>query len=585
MYRAASAMVLGILFALACTSAECSASAAKDDMKWWQDTICYEIYPASFRDSNGDGTGDIKGITSSLDYIASLGVGAIWLTPVYASPMVDNGYDISDYYDIDPLFGSMDDMDELIREADRRGIKIVMDLVFNHTSDRHKWFVSSCADRDGDWGDWYIWADAKPDGSAPNNWRSIFGGSAWEWNEQRGQYYLHTFAREQPDLNWESENVRNALYDIAKFWLGKGVGGFRVDAVTYIKKPSGMPDCQSDSADGTADIHAATANTGGIIDFIKEFARNVSEGRDIFTVAEANGVSSSELPHWVGSMGAFDMLFEFSHVTVGFEESQNWSMYGGYALPDLKRAINSSQAATADYGWYPIFLENHDIPRCVDRYFPADADKALAAKAAAVMMLTLRGTPFIYQGQELGMTNVKKSSIAEFDDIRSKGEYEFARANGASEAEAMDAVNSFSRDNARTPMQWSGAANAGFTSGRPWMAVNPNYADINAEKEDADPDSVLNFYRRLAAVRRDEPLFTHGRYEGIMDDDEKIFAYRRTLADSTAVILINMSNGPVEYDAALVSGAELLASTIVSGAKGPEAGTLRPLEAAIYVKR
>ena len=381
-------------------------------LKWWQKTNVCEIYIRSFNDTDGDGIGDLNGITEKLDYLKKMGIGAIWLTPCYKSPQADNGYDIADYYEIDETFGTMEDMDRLIAEAGKRDIRIVMDLVFNHTSDQNSWFIESASGKDNPKSDWYIWRDAKPDGGPPTNWRGIFGGSAWTWSETRGQYYLHTFLSEQPDLNWENPEVRSALYDVANFWLDKGVGGFRMDAVTYIKKPE-FKDGEPDAGDGMTAIHNMTANTDGILDYLHEFKDKVQRGKDIFTVGEANGVSASELPQWVGEDGVFDMVFEFSHMLIDLNSETDWSDRREWSLADLKRILGESQKNTAQNGWYPIFFENHDQPRCIDHFFPelsvssassdsdADAEVRMAAKVIGTLMFTLRGTPFLYQGQEL----------------------------------------------------------------------------------------------------------------------------------------------------------------------------------------
>ena len=383
---------------------------------WWKSTIAYEIYPSSFQDSNGDGVGDLNGIISRLDYLKTLSVGALWLTPVYASPMVDNGYDVADFYKINPLFGTMSDMDRLLKEADRRDIKIVMDLVFNHTSDQCEWFLESKKSRDNGKSDWYIWKEAKEDGSAPNNWRSIFGGSAWKWSETRKQYYLHTFAEAQPDLNWENPEVRKALYAIANFWIEKGVGGFRIDAIPYIKKPRDFATGVPDAGDGMVSIHTMTVNTEGILDFLHEFKQNVTEGKNVFTVAEANGIGAEQLKYWVGANGAFDMLFEFGHL----HDVELWCKPSPFGIMDFKKALIASQKATAENGWYPVFFENHDKPRSVNNFFSENANPVLAAKAMGLLLLTLRGTPFIYEGEELGMTNVPWDSIDKYDYNRAE---------------------------------------------------------------------------------------------------------------------------------------------------------------------
>ena len=350
------------------------------DLAWWQKTIAYEVYPKSFYDTAAQGTGTIAGITAKLDYLASLGVGAIWITPCYKSPMVDNGYDVEDYRAIDPSFGTMADMDELIARGREKGVRVVMDLVFNHTSEECAWFRESRKSRDNDYADWYIWRDARPDGSAPTNWRSIFGGSAWEWCEERQQYYLHTFAPQQPDLNWENPDVRRALIDIANFWVNKGVGGFRIDAITYIKKPAVFEDGPADGEDGRYNVHAATANTPGILDFLHEFKAAVRDGHDIFFVGEANGVEPEELGEWVGEQGVFDMLFEFSHTHVPMGAAEVWCRPADWKLTDLKRVLAASQTNTADNGWDPIFFENNAQAGCTVKFFRFEGTAALPSQ-------------------------------------------------------------------------------------------------------------------------------------------------------------------------------------------------------------
>ena len=544
---------------------------------WWQNTAVYQIYPKSFNDTRGKGTGDIRGITEKLNYLKLLGAGALWLTPVYPSPMVDNGYDISDYCGIHPDFGTLADMEELIAEAKKRDMRIVMDLVYNHTSDEHPWFLESKKSRTNAKSDWYIWRDAKEDGSAPTNWRGIFGGSAWTYCEERGQYYLHTFAEAQPDLNWENPEVREALFAAANFWLAKGVGGFRIDAITYIKKPAVFTDGEPDATDGMTSVHDMTANTPGILDFLHEFRARVFDGHDIFTVGEANGVTPEELPLWVGENGVFSMLFEFSHVLVPYEGGECWHKALPWPLTKLKRALTASQHATAKEGWFPIYFENHDRARSVNYFFPKDADNKLAAKALAAVLFTLRGTPFIYEGEELGMTNVAWDSIDAYDDISSHGQYALALEDGFSKEEALGFVHFNSRDNARTPMQWTAEKHAGFTSGTPWLPVNENYRTLNAAAEEKDADSVLHFYRHLAKLRETIPALLDGVYEELLEKNEQIYAFSRTLGKTRIKTAVNFST----KDAALPAG--FLRGTRLAGSYADAPTTsLRPLEAVIY---
>ena len=548
------------------------------NLKWWQKTAVYQIYPKSFMDTTGKGTGDLVGVTKKLDYLKKLGIGAIWLTPIYPSPMIDNGYDISDYTEIDPNYGTMSDFENLIFEADKRNIKIVMDLVYNHSSDKNSWFIESKSGKNNPKADWYIWRNAKPDGSAPTNWRAIFGGSAWTWCEERQQYYLHTFAEQQPDLNWENPEVRRALFDAANFWLKKGVGGFRIDAITYIKKPEKFVDGEPDGKDGMVAIHSMTANTPGILDFLHEFKREVFDGHDIFTVGEANGVSADELKNWVGENGVFDMLFEFSHMNLPFTNGEIWCYPREWKLTELKKALSDSQRATENNGWYPIFFENHDQPRCINHFFPKNSDPIKAAKAMATILLTLRGTPFIFQGQELGFTNTAWDSIDEYNDISSHGQYNFALKEGFSKEKAMEFVHFFSRDNARTPMQWTAGKNSGFTAGKSWLPIHDDYKICNAEVEDGDKNSVLNYFRELNNLREKNEILLCGDYEEIFHGDENIFAFVRTFENKKIYTLVNFSLNKISFDAEFLNSAK----KIFGNYETDEKGILQPSEAVVY---
>ena len=548
-------------------------------MKWWQKTVVYEVYPKSFNDTTGSGTGDIPGIIEKLDYLKTLGVGAIWLTPVCRSPMVDNGYDISDYFSIDPSWGTMEDMDRLFAEAEKRGIKIVIDLVFNHTSDQNPWFLESKKSRTNEKSDWYIWKDAKPDGSAPTNWRGIFGGSAWTWCEQRQQYYLHTFAEQQPDINWANPDVRQALYDAANFWIDRGAGGFRIDAIVYIKKPDVFEDGPADGEDGMVSVHAMTCNQPGILDYLHEMKEKVMDGHDIFTVGEANGISPDELDQWVGENGVFDMLFEFSHTNLEFDGVEIWCKPKKWVIADLKKALRNSQAATKDNGWYPAFFENHDLRRSVTHYFPENTDRTMASKAIGTILYTLRGTPFLYQGQELAYVNVDWDDICVYDDISTKGQYEIARNEECTHEEAMKFIQFFSRDSARTPMQWNTDVNAGFSNGKPWLPVHDDYRIYNVETESRDPDSSLSWYRALAKLRAENDVLVSGDFEELIPCHPSVFAFRRTNDSQKAVILVNLSVQEQSYDAA----AEENLDVRMCSAKAHIPGKLQPLEAVILL--
>ena len=550
-------------------------------MEWWKKTIVYELYPKSFNDTTGSGTGDIPGIIEKLDYLESLGIGAVWMTPVCRSPMVDNGYDIADYCSIDPSYGTMADFERLTAEAKKRGIGIVMDLVFNHTSNENPWFLESKQSRDNAKSNWYIWRDAKEDGSAPTNWRGIFGGSAWTWCEERRQYYLHTFAEQQPDLNWAEPAVRRALYDAAKFWIDKGAVGFRVDAITYIRKPDTFEDGTPDGEDGMVSVHDMTANTPGILDYLMEWKREVTVGRDVFTVAEANGVSAEELKYWVGKNGAFDMLFEFSHINLEFKGVETWCRPDPWTIADLKQALWNSQAATKDNGWYPIFFENHDKPRANSHFFPEGYDTKKASRVIGTVLYTLRGTPFLYQGQELGYTNMKLERVDDYDDISTHGQYAFALEEGLSEEEAMACVHRFSRDNARTPMQWDASYNAGFTTGTPWLPVHAGYETENVEAESKDPDSILSFFRNMAKLRKEHSALTEGTFAEVLADHEDLFAWYREDDAEKLLVIVNFTDHECAYDPVLHAGMECLYTSEAA----PAQGIMRPLEACIWGRR
>ncbi len=547
-------------------------------MEWWKKTIIYECYPKSFLDTTGSGTGDLRGIKEKLGYLESLGVGGIWLTPVYRSPMVDNGYDIANYYEIDPSYGTMEDMEELIAEAKKHHIRIIMDLVFNHTSDQNPWFLASKQARDNDKSDWYIWRDGKADGSAPTNWRGIFGGSAWTYCAERGQYYLHTFASQQPDLNWANEEVQKEVANITNFWIKKGVGGFRIDAITYIKKPDVFVDGEPDGEDGMCSVHTMTANTTGILDYLHTFRQRV-KGEDIFLVAEANGVASQELDQWVGTHGVFEMLMEFSHINIQFQNGELWCRPNAWTHLDLKQILQNSQDATKDNGWYPIFFENHDQSRSVNHFFADGCDTNKAAKVLAVLLYTLRGTPFLYQGEELGLANEPLDQIEMYNDIGSKGQYAFALQEGLSQEEALACVHRFSRDNARMPMQWNMEENAGFTTGTPWLPLHRTYRQENVEVESEDASSVLSFYRTLAVLRQKYPVLLDGSFAQVLADHANLFGYVRENETERALILVNFSSEQQTYQLD-----EESAYTLVLSQGNHTAGVMEGYETCVFVK-
>lgn len=510
--------------------------------KWWKELIAYQIYPKSFMDSNGDGIGDIQGIISKLDYLKDLGIDLIWLCPMYKSPNHDNGYDISDYKDILDEFGTMDDFNELLSEVHNRGMKLIIDLVINHTSHEHPWFIESRSSRDNPKRDWYIWREGKGD-EEPNNWESIFKGSAWEFCENSEEYYLHLFAKEQPDLNWENKEVRNELYKMINWWLDKGIDGFRVDAISHIKKEEGLKDM--DNPDGLKYVSSFEKhmNVEGINSHLKELKEETFSKYDIVTVGEANGVSANEADHWVAEdEGTFNMIFQFEHLNLwNYEEGQ------GFDVKAYKDVLTNWQNSLEGKGWNALFIENHDIPRVVSTWGNDKEYLTECAKAFGAIYFLQKGTPFIYQGQELGMTNVKYHSISEYDDVKTINTYNERIESGVSEEIALKEAWVTSRDNSRTPMQWNSNKNAGFTCGKPWIGVNENYKTINVEVEERDENSVLNFYKKLIKLKKSNEALIYGVYDLILEEDENIFAYTRTLNNHKFLIMANLTEEKAKY--------------------------------------
>lgn len=510
--------------------------------KWWKELIAYQIYPKSFMDSNGDGIGDIQGIISKLDYLKDLGIDLIWLCPMYKSPNHDNGYDISDYKDILDEFGTMDDFNELLNEVHNRGMKLIIDLVINHTSHEHPWFIESRYSRDNPKRDWYIWREGKGY-EEPNNWESIFKGSAWEFCENSEEYYLHLFAKEQPDLNWENKEVRRELYNMINWWLDKGIDGFRVDAISHIKKEEGLKDM--DNPDGLKYVSSFEKhmNVEGINSHLKELKEETFSKYDIVTVGEANGVSANEADHWVAEdEGTFNMIFQFEHLNLwNYEEGQ------GFDVKAYKDVLTNWQNSLEGKGWNALFIENHDIPRVVSTWGNDKEYLTECAKAFGAIYFLQKGTPFIYQGQELGMTNVKYHSICEYDDVKTINTYNERIESGVSEEIALKEAWVTSRDNSRTPMQWNSSKNAGFTCGKPWIGVNENYKTINVEVEERDENSVLNFYKKLIKLKKSNEALIYGVYDLILEEDENIFAYTRTLNNDKFLIMANLTGENAKY--------------------------------------
>lgn len=507
--------------------------------KWWQDKIAYQIYPKSFYDTNGDGIGDLPGIIEKLDYLKELGVDIVWLSPCYRSPLADQGYDISDYYDIDPRFGTMEDMDRLIAEAKKRDMYIVMDLVVNHCSDEHEWFKKACKDPDGKYGRFFYLRD-KEDGKLPSNWRSYFGGSVWEDLPGTNKQYLHVFHKKQPDLNWENPELREEVYKNINWWLDKGLGGFRIDAIINIKKALPMHDYEPDREDGLCSINKMLEEASGIGEFLGEMRDRTFKPHDAFSVGEVFNAKDEELPDFIGNNGYFSSMFDFNETIFGGSE-KGWYDCKEITPDDYKRCCFETQAKMGDFGFVSNIIENHDEPRGVSHYIPEGDCCDTSKKMLAALNFMLRGLPFIYQGQELGMENIPFKSIDEVDDISTLDEYKVALDAGLTPEAALKAVARRSRDNARTPMQWTGEENAGFTAGTPWLRVNSNYTAINVEKETIDPNSVLNFYKKLIALRKDpeyKETVVYGALEPFMEDRHNLMAYYRK-GDKTLLVVGN----------------------------------------------
>ncbi len=507
--------------------------------KWWHDKVAYQIYPKSFYDSNGDGIGDIPGIISKLDYLQDLGVDIIWLSPCYPSPLADEGYDISDYYDIDPRFGTMEDMELLIAETKKRNMYILMDLVVNHCSDEHEWFKKACEDPDGKYGNFFYLRDKK-DGELPTNWRSYFGGPVWEDLPGTDKQYLHVFHKKQPDLNWENPELREEVYKNINWWLDKGLGGFRIDAIINIKKASPFKNYEPDRPDGLCSIQFMLREANGIGEFLGEMQERTFRKYDAFSVGEVFNEKPEEIPDFIGENGYFSSMFDFNETIFGSSD-KGWYDAAPITPDDYKRCCFESQAKIGEIGFLSNIIENHDEPRGVSRYIPEGDCNVQSKKMLAALNFMLRGLPFIYQGQELGMENVPFFSIDEIDDISTLDEYQVALDAGLTPEDALRAVAKFSRDNARTPMQWSDAANAGFTAGKPWLKVNPNYTSINAKAQQHDPDSVRSFYKELIALRKApeyKETVVYGTLEPYLEEQHNLMAYYRK-GDKTLLVIGN----------------------------------------------
>lgn len=517
--------------------------------KWWHDKVAYQIYPKSFCDTNGDGIGDLRGIISKLDYLKELGVDIIWLSPIYKSPFVDQGYDISDYYAIAEEFGTMEEFDELLAEAKKRDMYLIMDLVVNHCSDKHEWFQKALADPDGPYADYFYFRKGK-NGNPPSNYRSYFGGNCWEPVPGSDKYYFHMFAKEQPDLNWENPKLREEIYRMINWWLDKGLAGFRIDAIINIKKDLAFPDMEPDGDDGLASCWRMVENVEGVDALLEDLKNHTFAKKDAFTVGEVFNIGVEDLPDFIGENGHFSTIFDFSAHMLS-DGKHGWYDAPPISFDAWKKAITDSQMRVQNVGFEANIIENHDEPRGVSRFLPDYAQNADGAKMLGTVSVLLRGIPFIYQGQEIGMQNARWNSVDEFDDISTKDQYRMAREAGLSDAEALAVCSVMSRDNARTPMQWKDAPQAGFTSGTPWLKVNDNYPVINVEKEEGQPDSVLHYYRKLIALRKSEEyreLFTYGKFEPAYENADHVMAYYRILQGRRVLVAANFGTDTIELD-------------------------------------
>ena len=517
--------------------------------KWWHDKVAYQIYPKSFCDTNGDGIGDLRGIISKLDYLKELGVDIIWLSPIYKSPFVDQGYDISDYYAIAEEFGTMEEFDELLAEAKKRDMYLIMDLVVNHCSDKHEWFQKALADPDGPYADYFYFRKGK-NGNPPSNYRSYFGGNCWEPVPGSDKYYFHMFAKEQPDLNWENPKLREEIYRMINWWLDKGLAGFRIDAIINIKKDLAFPDMEPDGDDGLASCWRMVENVEGVDALLEDLKNHTFAKKDAFTVGEVFNIGVEDLPDFIGENGHFSTIFDFSAHMLS-DGKHGWYDAPPISFDAWKKAITDSQMRVQNVGFEANIIENHDEPRGVSRFLPDYAQNADGAKMLGTVSVLLRGIPFIYQGQEIGMQNARWNSVDEFDDISTKDQYRMAREAGLSDAEALAVCSVMSRDNARTPMQWKDAPQAGFTLGTPWLKVNDNYPVINVEKEEGQPDSVLHYYRKLIALRKSgeyRELFTYGKFEPAYENADHVMAYYRILQGRRVLVAANFGTDTIELD-------------------------------------
>ena len=567
----------------------------EDKRAWWKEAVIYQIYPRSFADSNGDGIGDLKGITAHLDYLEKLGIDVIWLSPVYRSPNDDNGYDISDYRDIMTDFGTMDDFEEMLERAHERGIRIVMDLVVNHTSDEHAWFVESRKAKDNPYRDYYIWRDPK-NGKEPNNWESCFSGSAWQFDEKTGMYYLHCFSKKQPDLNWENEKVRDEVYDMMTWWCEKGIDGFRMDVISMISKVPGLPDGPLKDSGLYGDLNPCVCNGPRVHEFLQEMNRRVLSKYDLLTVGEAAGVTIDEAKKYANNEGTeLGMVFQFEHMdTLQAKESVvgKWTT-AKPKMSAVREILNKWEIELEGKAWNSLYWDNHDQPRAVSR-FGDDSDRwrVLSAKMLAVCLHMMKGTPYIYQGEEIGMTNTRFESLADCRDIEEINAYnQYVTEHQMVDPQTMlRCFDTVGRDNARTPMQWDDSDNAGFTTGTPWIAVNPNYLKINAKEALADPESIFYFYQKLIRLRHENPVIVYGVFRPLMMDSDTVYAYERELEGRRLVVACNWTDSEQpctlfdECGAEAGEGALDGAAELISNYGTHKKGVLQPYEARVILK-
>ena len=555
------------------------------EKRWWKESVVYQIYPRSFCDSNGDGIGDLNGITGKLDYLKELGIDVIWLSPVYKSPNDDNGYDISDYQAIMDEFGTMEDFDRMLATAHEKGIKIMMDLVVNHTSDEHKWFIESRKSTDNPYRDYYIWRPAKEDGSLPNNWGSCFSGPAWEYDKTTDMYFLHLFSKKQPDLNWDNPAVRQDVFDMMNWWLKKGVDGFRMDVISLISKEPGLPD-KKPGINGYATFNVS-ANGPHVHEYLQEMRQKALNNADTITVGECSGVTLEEAKKYARSdEKELNMVFQFEHMDVDSDEKSGKWTTRKMDLRDLKKILTRWQKGLQDIAWNSLYWENHDQPRSVSR-FGNDSDeyREISAKMLATCIHMMQGTPYVYQGEELGMTNCPFNTLDNFRDLESINAFhELTEQGKMTEEDMMAAIGYKGRDNARTPMQWDDSAYAGFSTANPWIMVNPNYTKINAKDQVNREDSVFKYYQKLIKLRHESELIVYGTYDLILDDDKDIYAYIRTLGDEKLIVYCNFSENTreVELPEEFTNGKVLISNYI--DAKVNHKITLRPYEAIVIQK-